>query len=318
MPNLQITIAGLCTFAFNRPLKANNGPPPDEATLILQKLTNAVRLQHKIGGVEDALDQHFPVLVYNLADRIAESTRVPDFLCQPDPLRHGEMTKGVCLLFGEDLAIQPDDRPLKSKELRVSVKQPADKSKAPQNDDELASLSWIASLEDAFPDQKGKIKSVFYDFPPGTNQDILARVQLTEGRLRTLRLTEEPVVFVPVGPKSFKQLITTHLRYELTFTNKIEFVMTRRDRNGESKRSLILAPSGGGDLQIEIQNMEIDSLIGIGPAYLRKLPEADFEVYARLVNGLPAKGAVPHTHKIGPANSSGMGGSVCPPTSGVK
>src|SRR5262249_25627583 len=110
MPTFKLMISGLCIFAFDRPFPQAqpNGHKPTRATLLLQRLTQSRQLMHmSSASTHDVLDQHFPLLAFDVGDRdAAESTRGPDFLGVPDA--YGNMTKGVCLLFGDDLTISID------------------------------------------------------------------------------------------------------------------------------------------------------------------------------------------------------------------
>jgi hypothetical protein len=316
MANLQIDISGLCVFAFDSPLKSGDSDPT-EAALLLPKLTHARTLRHVVNKQNEVLDQHFPILQFRLADQnTAGSSRFADFLCFPDA--NAQMTTGCCLLHGDELEIAIDGAALAGA-LKLSRKEPVNKDPQALSPDEKASLWWMATLEDAFPDQKGKLKPELLETPPAANQAILAKARLAQGRLRTSALTNERCTFVPVGSKQFDQFVAIRFTFDVDFSEKVEIAMTRRDDDGMRKSVLALKAPSDGPLRLALKNVEIDSLIGISAAYSDKLPEADFEIYAELADGVSAiaEAPLPFPRRIGPALSGGIGGgSVCPPTAG--
>ena len=83
MPNLSLTISGLCVFAFDQPVKGK-GKDPTQATLLLQRLNRSLELDNMNGTSHEILDQHFPMLEFNPTELAATSTRVPDFAYAPD------------------------------------------------------------------------------------------------------------------------------------------------------------------------------------------------------------------------------------------
>src|SRR5262249_14218756 len=199
------------------------------------------------------------------------------------------MTGGAFLLLGEDLTIRPDGQPPKRNSLRLSSSEPQNKTDKPtMSDSERATLWWMATLDDAFPGLGG-VNPVLIDNPPAVNSEILARVQLGEGSLKTLDLSPDPVRFV-FGSPSFRQFVALKLRLAVDFTSFVEIVMESKSQSGQQVvRKLVLKPAAAsGEILIDIQNQEIDTLIGIPPSYPTKRAEADFEVYARLNPNLPA------------------------------
>ena len=106
-PQLRVSFSGLCLFDFNPPLSGE--VKPTNAKVLLQRLTRARPLAQTVNAQPEVLDQHFPLLEFNLADWSPSSTRKADFHCLPDAT--GKMTKGVCLLNGEDVTIHPDGAP---------------------------------------------------------------------------------------------------------------------------------------------------------------------------------------------------------------
>jgi hypothetical protein len=318
MPNLRIKISGLCIFAFDRPLKGE--VPPTRATLLLQKLTHARTLSNVPNQRYEVLDQHFPLLVFNLPDRDPASTRTADFLALPDSTGR-QMTKGVCLLFGDDLKILPDGQEKGADDyLRVDAKPP----KEPSNptEEELKSLWWMATLQDAFPTKANEapvgIDPVFINSKPGANQAILARIDLAEGRLMTHERTDRSCIFAPPGNPEFNQQIAVSFHLDIPFKEKVVIKVTRRADGREEESHLVLAPSGhgSGGLELEIKNMEIDELIGMKRSYSPR-PEADFEVYADLLaNKPPGLDQRTYLRQMTPGNPAGIRFSTCPPTGG--
>jgi hypothetical protein len=309
MPNLQIKISGLCVFAFDRPLK-KAGPPPTRATLLLPKLTHARALNNFVNQRYEVLDQHFPLLVFDLDARDPASTRDSDFLV-PDTART-RIEKGVCLLFGDDLTITTDDGKVASK-LNLDQTPPTKPLATTVDPKERQSLWWMATLEDAFPG-KGEVNPLFIDNPPGSNQAVLARVQLTQGRLASAELTDHPCTFMPPGNPKFYQRIATSFTLDLPFKEKIEINIERREDGKISPSQLILRPPSRSNFTIEIKNMEIDELIGMKKSYSPR-PEADFEVYADIL-AQPIVGKPPFLRQTGPGSPAGVTFSTCPPAGG--
>jgi hypothetical protein len=316
MPNLQVKISGLCLFAFDSPLKG--GKAPTGAKLLLQKLTHARPLSKNPNQRQsyEVLDQHFPLLVFNLTERDAASSRPTDFFATPGS-DGKQMTKGVCVLFGDDVEIRPDGNGGNGSGLQLDNQEPKD----PNNPtpEELKSLSWMATLQDAFPVKNGQpavtIDPIFSENPPGANQAIVARVVLRQGLLTTDQLTPRICTFVPPGNPKFSKRIAISFNWDIPFKEKVVIQTTKRIEGRIVPSELVLTPSGhgGGDLTIEIKNMEIDELIGIQRSYSPR-PEADFEVYADLLKNRPPSPT--YIRQVGPGNPAGITNSTCPPSGG--
>ena len=321
MPTLRLSISGLCVFAFDQLLKGT-GTAPVRATLLLQQLIRSQKLDHLTNGSNDILDQHFPMLEFNPDDRVAAtSTRLPDFLFAPDAL--GKMQKGVCTLFGDDMTILIDGRPMGSNgnTLKLNRTPPANPTAPTVTGTDRETLWWMATLEDAFPG-RGRVDPSFITNPLGPSQTILARVVLSEGTLKTVDLSDNPCVFTSLSPlsvnTSFKQRIATSFVLEVPFVHTVEISMNRVNgsNNQIETRRLVFSPAAGNDLQIAIKNMEIDPSIGL-PPYKNTNPrsEADFEVYAKLLPGLPVPNP-PSLSAVIPGGAAGVSMGFCPPTGG--
>ncbi len=312
MPNLRITFSGLCSFAFDQPLKGQ-GPKPSEATVLLQRLTRARLLSNIATTVPEILDQHFPLLELNLADYDSGSTRLADVHCTPGA--DGKMTKGVCLLNGEDLSILVDGQRLARNSLDLSRDEPSKKDSPNLNKQERDSLFWMATMDDVFPG-RAKINPLVLNTPPASNQPILARILLSEGRLRTLELTDFPCTIVPppsLGPE-FNQRVATTFEFAIPFDSKVT-LKSRAIRNGRTSESdLILRSSGGGDVQVGIMNIEINRFVGLDPAN-GPTAEADFGVFAELLE-TPISGAIPFLRQTSPGDPAGAPLSTCVPAGG--
>lgn len=321
MPTFKLMISGLCIFAFDRPLPKGqpNGQKPTSATLLLQRLTQSRQLTHMLSSSKhDVLDQHFPLLAFDADDLDPKaSDRGPDFLGVPV---NGKMTKGVCLLFGDDLTISIDGRPMQQNALALSVDRPSDPFAPQVTDANLSTLWWMATLEDAFPGN-GTINPIFIKSKPGPNQPILSRLQLGEGTLMTAALTDDPCTFLPPGSQSFNQRIATSFVLEIPFQKTVEIGLERPKGTGVDPRKIVFAPPAGKDLVIDIKNMEVNQLIGFDMAYGIPQATADFEVYADLLQNPIID---PTTNKVlGTAlvrntigGSAGVGLSHCPPSGG--
>jgi|GEM_PF-3946122 len=308
MTTLRIAFSGLCTFAFkDRLIKGKEAPIQTEATVLLQRLTRARPLANVAGARTEILDQHFPLLEFNLADWNGASTRNADVHYMPDV--KGTMTKGACLLNGEDLTILVDGKPMTGG-VEVSTQKPLDPASAQMNQAERDSLWWMATLEDVFPDNP-TIDPRILETPPGSNQPILARIRLCQGRLRTLALTDATCTIVAPTPSSFNQRVATSFELSLEFNQTIEFKMVA-NRNGQrTERRLVFWGPNRGDLQIGIMNMEVDRVMGLDPASGPR-PESDFAVYAELLDK-QVKG-IPFLRQTSPGNPAGNSMSTCVPS----
>lgn len=309
MSMLRLSFSGLCTFVFDPPLSKTSGTLPKKATVLLQRLTRARALRNQSNLKPEVLDQHFPLLEFDLKDWSPESTRVADFHCLPDAT--GRMTKGVCVLNGEDLKISLDGRGMKPGALQLSTARPLDPSAPVLSPADQETLWWMATFGEAFPDRA--LNPVLWNTAPGSNQPVLARIELTEGRLKTRELTDFVYTLVGSQNTGFSQRVAVSFDLEVDFGSKVIFEMTA-NRNGRTATSaLVLTPKDGAVLEIGISNMEIDQYIGLDPASGPRV-EADHEVYTDLVTPpLPAGQPRPFLRQASPGNFSGMGVSSCAP-----
>ncbi|HEY0514007.1 MAG TPA: hypothetical protein VGH73_19015 [Thermoanaerobaculia bacterium] len=317
MPTLHIKFSGLCNFVFDRRLKPGQGAngdalPPSEAVVLLQRLTRARPISNLATTTkQEILDQHFPLLEFSLADYDPASTRFADVHCSPDA--SGKMTKGTCLLNGEDLTLLTDGRKMEPNSLELSRDRPADAGSPNLSKRERDSLWWMATLEDAFP-KDAEINPLVLNTPPGSNQPILARMLLSEGRLRTLELTDFVCTIVPPVSPNFNQRVATSFEFSIPFSNSIT-IQTVANRSGRTTPSeLVLRPDGGGDIQIEIMNVEINRLVGLDPASGPRA-EADFGVYADLLKN-PILGSVPFLRQAISGDPASAPLSTCVPSGG--
>jgi len=282
---------------------------PTEATVLLQRLTQARLLTKVANGKPQILDQHFPLLEFYRADLVEGSTRIPDVHCSPD--LNGSMMKGTCLLNGEDITFSLDGRRMERNALEVAWQPPKDPTTTHLTKSERDSLSWMATLQDAFG-KAIRVNPVVLNTPPGSNQPILARVQLTEGRLRTLDLTDFACTIVPPVKNAFNQRVATSFEFSVPFSNTVEIRMVANRNGRTTDRSLILRPVNGGDVELGIMNMEINRLVGMDPANGPRA-EADFGVYSDLLLE-EITGTVPFLRQTTAGDPAGAGGmSTCVP-----
>ncbi|HEY0558352.1 MAG TPA: hypothetical protein VGG20_29140 [Thermoanaerobaculia bacterium] len=297
-PQLHVSFAGLCLFDFDRPLKGS--AKPTKAQVLLQRLTRARPLSRVVNALPEVLDQHFPLLEFNLADWSPSSTRRADFHYQPDAA--GRMTKGVCLLNGEDLTFLPDGNaePL-NPSLQLSNSEPLE---PPRSAQDLETLWWMATLDEVF--QNNGLDPRIRNTPPGSNQPILARVLLNQGYLKTRELTNSPCTVVGSGPSSFNRRVATSFELQIDCRERVEIQMTAIRNGRKTLSKLILISKDGADIQIGISNMEIDRFIGMDPADGPR-GQGDFEVFTNLLTD-PIQGPKPFLREAGPGNSSGCCG----------
>jgi hypothetical protein len=309
MSMLRLSFSGLCTFVFDPPLSKTSGTLPKKATVLLQRLTRARALRNQSNLKPEVLDQHFPLLEFDLKDWSPESTRVADFHCLPDAT--GRLTKGVCVLNGEDLKISLDGRGMKPGALQLSTARPLDPTAPVLSPADQETLWWMATFGEAFPDRT--LNPVLWNTAPGSNQPVLARIELTEGRLKTRELTDFTYTMVGSQTSGFSQRVAVSFELEADFGSKVIFEMTANRNGRTATSSLVLTPKDGAGLEIGISNMEIDRFIGLDPAAGPRV-EADYEVYADLVTPpLRAGQPMPSLRQAGPGNASGMGVSSCAP-----
>lgn len=317
MPTLRMSFSGLCTFVFDPPLDPSifeESPAGDanlkKATVLLQRLTRARALANQVNLRSEVLDQHFPLLEFNRKDWQPKSTRKADFHCFPDA--EGEMTKGVCLLKGEELTIV-SDRPSDSS-LAFSRLKPKDPANPVLGLDEETSLFWMATLEDALPG-RAMLNPRLLDTPAGSNQPILAKVQFDQGFLKTRELTDLPFNLGPSGPNSsFPRRVAIAFDLEVPF--KEEVTVNMLSLNSDVPRRLVLKSQK--DVEVGIANMEIDRYIGIDPTTGPHVA-ADFEVYFDLLQRPIAQDqSRPFLQLAARGGSSGQGGvSSCAPAHGT-
>ena len=296
MSQLRISIAGLCLFNFDPPLKG--GQKPTQVQVLLRRLNRARPLSRVVNSQPEVLDQHFPLLEFDLANYDPASTREADFHCQPDA--RGRMTKGVCLLNGEDLTIHSDGE---SESLLLSRSEPSNRQD-PQTPADKDTLWWMVTLDDVFPNNP--LNPLIRDGAPGSNQPILARLTLDQGYLRTQDLTNAPCTIIGAGPSGFNRRVATSFAHELGCKRTVEIEM-KKVRNGRTAtRKLTLNAENGNDVEIGIFNMEIDRFIGADPTDGPR-SQADFEVFADLLTeGI--KGPKPFLLETTPGGSSGCCG----------
>jgi len=310
MATLRIVFSGLCTFAFkDRPLR-DPEKPPTEVTVLLQRLIRARPLFNVATSRNEVLDQHFPLLEFDLGDFNPTSDRFADVHFKPDET--GRMTKGVCCLNGEELTILLDGREMHPDSLTFSLAEPVKPESTQLTDDEIASLYWMATLEDVFPGNS-KINPKLLEVEPGSNQPVLARVHLSEGNLRTLDLTDAPCTIVG-SSSGFHRRVATTFELAVDFKNTVEIKMNARRNGKTSAKRLVLWAPGRKDLRIGIMNMEIDRVTGADPANGPR-PEADFSVYADILQ-TKLQGTIPFLRQTSPGNPAGNAASTCVPSGG--
>src|SRR5260370_12121417 len=136
--DLNINFAGLCGFAFNKPVKG--GPPPTEATIVMPNLLLGELLSGP-GIQTDFRAEHFPQLIYPLAAATADSP--------PPALQRPETGMGLMFLYEEDVRILPDGRLQAAASMNMDNRPPTNLAKPTPPEQE--SLFLLTALTDAFP-----------------------------------------------------------------------------------------------------------------------------------------------------------------------
>jgi hypothetical protein len=228
-------------------------------------------------------------------------TRNANFHCLPDAA--GRMTKGVCLLNGEDVTIHPDGDPEPEEPaLQLSRSQPVDT--VDPKGSSLDTLWWMTPLDEVFPNNP--LDPRIRNTRPGSNQPILARVTLNQGYLKTRELTNSPCTIVGADPFSFNRRVATSFGLEIDCREMVEIRMTAMRNGRRTTSKLVLYSRDGADLEIGISNMEIDRFIGMDPADGPRA-QGDFATFSDLLQD-PIEGLKPFLRESGPGNSSGCCG----------
>lgn len=306
---LRVLFSGLCAFVPNKPFDQLDDPPT-EVTVLLRNLLRPVPLENSPEGV--ALDPHYPLVEFDLADLHPLSPRKPD-------LRRDDTGRGACLLFGQEISFDlglPEDEERKLTTPSDPERQPAqgDTRSTPNNQD---SLYWLAKIKKASPDHF--VASRFIDDPLTLEEEteILARLKLTHGFLRASKLSDQVCTFEPAnGNDHYEQQIATELALDIQGVEGPAVIVLRAPDGSE--RNLMLSPvRRSGLLEIRIQNREIDDLLGIPKALLPPREMSDFQVFYDLVE--PAQGATATVRRFPKqpppnGNPSLKNPSLCPPT----
>src|SRR5260370_25287418 len=185
--DLNINFAGLCGFAFNKPVKG--GPPPTEATIVMPNLLLGELLSGP-GIQTDFRAEHFPQLIYPLAAATADSP--------PPALQRPETGMGLMFLYEEDVRILPDGRLKAAASMNMDNRPPTNLAKPTAPEQE--SLFWLTALTDAFPTSNGKVDPSLLLALPSSTGPIIAKLTITEGRLRTAAISNFACTFE--GPAS--------------------------------------------------------------------------------------------------------------------
>lgn len=302
MPNLRVTFSGLCVFVFDKPIKTS-GPDPSRGVVLLQKLTQCRLLTNATNGRREVLDPHYPLLEFPLRSWSPnESSAEPGIVTL-----HGPEATGIRLLAGSRVRILPDE--VRESSLVARSPQPTDQEQ-PQGEN-LETLWWIPTLDDAFPGSR-EIAPRFIDVDPGPNEPILACVELNRGTLKTTRITDLPARFQKPAAPGFSRRVAVQVALEVPFKTSVQLALDELVAGQRATKTLTF--SSPGDISLSIRNMEIDSVLGLSrPLGLRA--EADFEVYSDLLqpsNGSQRTNSLVFVGVGGGAGTQGQG--VCPPT----
>jgi hypothetical protein len=299
MPNFTIAFDGLIALVFNRPLKQT--PAPDGVTVLIPNLLASRQLQNvTINGADDILDPHYPLLRFATAPDPASTW--PAGMTLPAP--GGPVS--ACLLYDMDLALEIDGKaPAGAVQIRNS---------AAASEQDLDTLWWLATIEDAFPNQYEAVPALVIDRPLAFNQ-VVARLALAQGKLTTGKLSDYPCQFTAPSTSTFKQKIALNIQYTIPFQQQVALVSTAWKPDPAGTVSRIVWKSAA-DLVVQIGNVEADPFFGLPiDQYPANRPLEDFEVFYGLVQPANVKGkmgGIASPVQLLP-NGSAAGHTMCPP-----
>lgn len=302
----RVLFSGLCAFVPNKPFEQLQDPP-DEVTVLLRNLLRPDLLTNEV-----ALEPHFPLVQFDLADLHPQSPRRPD-------LRREETGKAACFLFGEEIVFDlslPKGTARKLKTPTELEKQPrvGQTESTPQDRE---SLYWLAKLEKASPNHFVDPEVLTTALSLAGEPPIIARLKLDHGFFRVSRLSEQVCHFEPSsGNDRYEQQIATELALDIEGVEGPVLILLRAPDGTE--RTLMLSPvRRSGLVEIRIQNRELDDFLGIPKGLLPPREVADFEVFYDLVQVPDGVDAVVRRFPRQPPPPPGpilSNPSLCPPS----
>lgn len=309
MPNFVLKFTGLCGLV---PKTSQWNAFRNEAYVLL------VDARGSRGGLRD--EPHQPVLVFQFARHISGANlRLPDVVF--DNPRTGEKM-GLCYLKDQQIRIGAA-----SDSLRIVENGGGSGCHNPHVSGHRESFSWIAPMANISPGagrvHRDCLAGLIDGIPlPSLKSEVIARVILTEGTLKTNRLASDTgtqVVrweFRPDAGGGHKQALAEEVQLELPIGGDyISISATRLRGGGADPFPLVL--SSAGNVTAFVANMPLDDILGVripGTAVNHRDPDYDFVSLYSLCERVPTDKPVPFPE----ARCQGSGGPTasnpqCPP-----
>ncbi len=301
---LRVLFSGLCAFVPNRPFD-DFDTPPTEVTVLLQNLLNPQSLSTVVDS--GVLEPHYPMVEFDLCDLHPQSPRRAD-------LERTELGKGACMLIGEEISFDMNQKVRKGLRLPGRDRQPDDRQEQATSRDE-DSLRWLARIDKASPAALLDPKVLTQALSLKEDTAILARLRIDEGFLRVSKRSEKVCEFHPLDPSNpYRQQIALEMALDFESVEG-PVVLVGRDPKGKEQR-LVLSPVKSPQLlEIRIQNREIGRLLGVPEELMPVQEVADFEVFYQLLSEDVLVGQVRRFPKQPvPGGTNVKNPSLCPPT----
>lgn len=302
MPNFILKLTGLCGFATKN---SQWNVFANEAYVVL------VDARGPRGGLRD--EPHQPVLLFQFARHISGANlRSPDVIFD-NPITGEKM--GLCYLHEQQIKIGSRSDSLKIIENGGGAD--CHKHNMAGNRE---SFSWIAPMNNISPGA-GQIHEDCLKYGGALKKEVIARVILTEGTLKTNRLatdTGRQVVkweFRPDAGGGHRQALAEEVQLELPIDGNYISLSATRLRGGPDPFPLVL--SSAGNATAWISNMPLDDILGVRLPNMtpnHRDPDYDFVSLYGLCQRVPADKPIPFPE----SRCEGSGGPTasnpqCPP-----
>ncbi len=211
-----------------------------------------------------AIAQHVPAVVFDQRDVNETSSRSPDLLYRHQDPFHDRV---FCLAAQRELIIRPDGRDPRTHQLapvlgRLGV---GLDSEQPRNAAEEQDLHWLLRM------REGGVSYAKRDYnqPVPLLPDIVARVRLGEGILRSHRLSRAENdelrlwYFESRTAPSRPKAVARELAWEVNVRSHVELIF---EDFVSGRDQLVFRPPEhlpGRDVEIQVLNVELDRLLGL-------------------------------------------------------